>query len=109
MDYQVKISPFAITQLYQTSKYISEILLAPETAIKLLNKLEKEILTLNSLPNRFPLTEEEPWKTNGIRKMIVKGFYVYSWIDESNKTITVTAVVYGRRDQISASTEMDDE
>lgn len=107
MDYKVKISPFAISQLEETVKYISEVLLSPETAIKWLNVLEKEIASLSLMPNRYPLTEDEPWKTNGIRKMLVKGFVVYYWINEEKNVVTVTAVIYGKRDQISALKEVD--
>lgn len=60
MEYKVKITPFALSQLSETVKYISEILLAPETAGKWLDILQTAIASLSNLPNRFPLTEEEP-------------------------------------------------
>lgn len=56
---------------------------------------------MNSMPARFPLTEEEPWHTCGIRKMTVKNFLVYYLIDEEKKVVSVAAVVYGRRDQLA--------
>lgn len=108
MDYKVKIAPFAISQLEDTARYISDVLLVPETAIKWLNKLEMEISSLSMMPERFPLTEEEPWKTNGIRKMLVKGFVVYYWVNKDKKIVTVTAVIYCKRDQIAALKEIDD-
>lgn len=106
MKYSVKIAPFAVLQLEETVKYISEILLVPEIAVKWLDKLEKEISALDFLPNRFPLTEEEPWRARGIRKFTVGEFIVYYLVNEGLKVVTVTAVVYGRRDQLSALTEM---
>lgn len=105
MDYLIKISPTATLQLNQIVKYISQILLVPETAKKWLDVIEKAILSLDTLPNRHPLTEEEPWRTKGIRKMIVKGFIVYYWVNESTKTVTITAVIYGKKDQLNALKE----
>ena len=70
-----------------------------QTAIRMLDTLEKEILSLSTLPNRVALTEEEPWHSAGIRKLSVKNYLVYSWVNEDQKQVQITAVVYGRRDQ----------
>ena len=51
MDYLIKISPTATLQLNQIVKYISEILLVPETAKKWLDVIEKAILSLDTLSN----------------------------------------------------------
>ena len=65
----------------------------------MLDLLEKEILSLSSFPNRIPLTQDEPWHSQGIHKMVVKNYLVYFWVDENNQTVHIIAVVYGRRDQ----------
>lgn len=109
MEYKVKITPSALSQLSETVNYISDILLVPETALKWLNVLRSSIASLSSMPNRFPLTEEQPWHDRGIRKLNVKGFLVYYLVDEKQGTVNVTAVVYGRRDQIGALKELDEE
>jgi len=70
-----------------------------QTAIRMLDTLEKEILSLSTLPNRVALTEEEPWHSAGIRKLSVKNYLVYFWVNEDQKQVQITAVVYGRRDQ----------
>ena len=108
MEYKVKITPFAVSQLAETVNYISGVLLVPETAAKWLVVLQSSTKSLSSMPNRFPLTEEKPWREKGIRKLNVKGFLIYYLVDEERKTVTVTAVVYGRRDQISALKELND-
>ena len=53
------------------------------------------------------LTEEEPWHNYGIRKMPVKNFLVYFWLDEDHLIVQVTAVVYGKRDLIRQLSQMD--
>lgn len=51
------------------------------------------------MPERIKLTEEEPWRSQGIHRMRVKNYYVYFWIDEENNIVQVTAVIYVARDQ----------
>lgn len=50
-------------------------------------------------PNRVSLTEEEPWHSQGIHKFSVKNYLVYFWVNETERKVQVTGVVYGRRDQ----------
>lgn len=102
MRYEVKLTPQAFGQIEETVQYISKILLEPEIARKWADTLQCEIKNLDSMPSRYPLTEEEPWHTRGIRKMPVKNFLVYYLVDDEKKAVWVTAVIYGRRDQISA-------
>ncbi len=106
MRYEVKLTAQAIRQIEETVQYISKLLLEPETARKWADTLQREIEKLDSMPSRYPLTEEEPWHTKGIRKMPVKNFLVYYLVDEEKKTVWITAVIYGRRDQIAALFDM---
>ena len=68
--------------------------------------MQCEIEKLDFMPSKYPLTEEESWHTKGIRKMPVKNFIVYYLVSEEEKTVWVTAVIYGRRDQIAALLDM---
>ena len=106
MRYEVKLTPQAIGQIEETVQYISKILLAPENARKWADTLQCEIEKLDSMPSRYPLAEEEPWHTKGVRKMPVKNFLVYYLVDEEIQTVWITAVFYGRRDQVAALLDM---
>ena len=97
--YEVRISKQAERQLKEIIQYISYTLQAPGTAETMLDLLERGILSLSSFPNRIPLTQDEPWHSQGIHKMVVKNYLVYFWVDENNQTVHIIAVVYGRRDQ----------
>lgn len=99
MNYKVQITDTAIIQMQETVSYISKELLSPETADRWLEKMEKEIRALSFMPGRIPLTDEEPWHSYGVHKMIIDNFLVYFWVDEKMSTVSVMAVVYGRRDQ----------
>lgn len=106
MRYEVKLTTQAIEQIQEIVQYISKILFVLETAQKWLDSLQCEIRKLDSMPSRYPLTAEEPWRTKGIRKMPFKNFLVYYLIDEDKNSVWVTAVIYGRRNQITALMDM---
>ncbi len=106
MRYKVNLTQQAICQIEETVQYISKILLVPETAQKWADTLQCEIEKLDFMPSKYPLTEEEPWHTKGIHKMPVKNFLVYYLIDEKKKTVWVTTIIYGRRNQIVALLDM---
>ena len=99
MEYEVKITPYALQQMQAIVRYISATLQSPETAARWLDTIKTELASLSSMPARIPLTEEEPWHSRGIHKMVVKNFLVYFWIDTDYLCVWVTAVVYGRRSQ----------
>lgn len=102
MEYQVKLTDYAVEQLQEIVSYISNVLQSPETARRWLERIK----LLCTMPNRHPLTPEEPWRSEGIHKMPVENFLVYYCINESQRIVWVTVVVYGRRDQLQALRNM---
>lgn len=97
--YTVKLTRQAEEQLREIVDYIRFTLQAPNTASKMLDALAEEIYSLDQFPYRAPLTEEEPWHSQGVRRISVKNFLIYFWIDEAQKNVQVTGIIYGRRDQ----------
>ena len=63
--------------------------------------------TLAHMPGRVRLVDEEPWRSEGVRMKAVKNYLVYFWIGEEKKLVQVFAVIYARRDQVSALIRMD--
>ncbi len=76
-QYEVKITEPAQRQLQEIIRHIAGDLQEKRTAIRMLDTLEKEILSLSTLPNRVALTKEDPWHSAGIRKLPVKNYLVY--------------------------------
>ena len=66
----------------------------------MLHKFEKAINDLSYSPKKYKLIDEEPWRSEGVRKISVNNFLVYYWIDEENLRVQVFAVIYEKRDQI---------
>ena len=105
--YEIKVTRQALEQMREIAHYISYDLMAPEAAYNLLDDLKASILKLSVLPKKYPLIEEEPWRSEGVRKIVVKNFLVYYWIDEEYNKVQVTAVIYSKRDQIKQLKNME--
>lgn len=106
-EYEVKVTMQALEQMGAIVHYISYDLMAPEAAENLLNDLKAAIMKLSILPKRHSLIDEEPWRSEGVRKIVVKNFLVYYWVDDESNKVQVTAVLYNKRDQIKQLTNMD--
>lgn len=105
--YEIKVTRQALEQMREIAHYISYDLMAPEAADNLLDDLKASILKLSVLPKKYPLIEEELWRSEGVRKIVVKNFLVYYWIDEEYNKVQVTAVIYSKRDQIKQLKNME--
>lgn len=97
--YQVQITKYAQKQIKDIARYVKVKLKNPDAAQKLINDLKTAILTLENMPHRIPLTDEEPWCSEGIHKMSVKNYLVYFWINEIKNMVYITAVIYSQREQ----------
>ena len=64
-------------------------------------------MKLAFLPKSHSLIEEEPWRSEGVRKIIVKNFFIYYWVDDKNSRVQIIAVIYSRRDRIKQLAEVD--
>lgn len=106
-EYEVRVTRLALGQMKEIVHYISNDLMAPDAADNLLDKMKAEITKLSSFPKNHALIDEEPWRTEGVRKIVVKNFLIYYWVDDENNRVQVTAVIYSRRDQIRQLSNME--
>lgn len=97
--YMVRITRQAQDHLRGIKEYITNELFAPDAAKNTIAALKKEIKSLSQMPGRINLTDEEPWRSEGVHRMRVKNYYVYFWIDEDNCKVQITSVIYVARDQ----------
>lgn len=107
--YKIRITPQAKEHLRLIRDYIAHELKAPEVAKRMLVLLRKEISSLSEMPHRAPLIDEMPWHDMGFRKIRVKNYYIYFWIDEEKKEVQILAVIYVRRDQARQLEKLDTE
>lgn len=104
--YQVEITKYAQKQVKDIARYVKIKLKNPDAATKLLVDLKTKILSLGNMPHRIPLTDEETWRSEGVRRMPVKNYLVYFWIDEEKRYVYVAAVIYNKREQKQQLFEM---
>ena len=106
-EYEVRVTRQALEQMKEIVHYISNDLMAPDAADNLLDKMKAEIIKLSSFPKKHALIDEEPWRTEGVRKIVIKNFLIYYWVDDKNNRVQVTTVIYSRRDQTKQLSNMD--
>ena len=104
--YKILMTPDAIADLTGLRDHIADILLAPETALSYIQMIRAEISTLSEMPARCRLVDKEPWHSRGLRKLIVKNFYIYYRVDEPMSTVYILNIIYAKRDQLKILARM---
>ena len=79
-------------------EYIAQTLLVPDTAKALSEQIMGEVRTLESLPERYPLYQDEPWHSRGVRFFRVKNYLIFYTVDSGASTVSVARIMYGGRD-----------
>ena len=71
--------------------------MSPENAEKQLERLEKQILSLDEMPERFPRYGKEPWHSRGLRFVAVDNYIVFYLPDVEEQVVTILRVMYSGR------------
>ena len=98
MSFRVNISDQAERDIRGIYEHIAFKLHSVQNAIGQINRLEKEILSLDQLPERYGLFKSELWRSRNLRVMPVDNYLVFYLTDRSAKTVSVVRVMYGGRD-----------
>ena len=77
--------------------YIAETLLEPEVAWHQIERIYKAIFTLDEMPERCPLLLDEPWRSRGLRRLLVDNYIVIYEVQKDRNIVSVIAVLYCRR------------
>jgi len=96
-QYEIIITPAAENDLQEIFRYIATELLEQQTAINLCKRIEKEILTLDTMSDRHPPYKKEPWFSRGLRFFPVGNFLVFYITRMSDCSVHVLRVMYGGR------------
>ena len=98
-EYKIKVTRQAKEHLALIREYIAMELKEPIIAKRILELLKSEMMSLQTMPYRVKCIDEQPWGELGFRKIRVKNYYVYLWVDENKREVQILAVIYVRRDQ----------
>ena len=97
-EYNVIIEESAQSDLREILAYISKTLMEPRIAAGLIGRIRKAIESLDQMPERFPLYDREPWRSQGIRRLNVDNFASFYVVMKDSHTVSVFAVIYRGRD-----------
>lgn len=95
---QVEVSNQAEADLRNIYEYIAFELQSPENAKGQLDRLEKSIMGLDQMSERFCKYEREPWHSRGLHIMPVDNYCVLYISDMEKAVVTIVRVMYGGRD-----------
>jgi addiction module RelE/StbE family toxin len=97
-SYNIEITQKAECDLSEIGLYISKELLEPKIAKKLIEKISKDILSLEEMPFRHQLVQDKRLAEQWIRKIIVENYTVFYIVNEVKKIVTVVRILYSRRE-----------
>ncbi len=97
MKYKIMFSSSARKDNLCILRYISEQLLEPVIAEKLVKRILEEIKLLNEFPMRYRLYSTRKSQLKGLRALPVENYIVFYIVDEVSQTVKVYRVLYGKR------------
>jgi len=96
MIYTVLLTEQAKRDLQNLHDYIAFSLLEPGVAKKLTRRITDGLQSLSEMPSRYPLYQDEPWKSKGLRRINIGKYSGFYFITEN--TVQVIRIFYGGRD-----------
>ena len=108
MSWTIIYSDRARQDLRDIYEYIAYNLLAPETASNQTGRIMKRIRTLEEMPMRYRLYDDEPWHSQGLRFFPVDNYLIFYLPDEKENTVNIVRIMYGRRDINKQLNDTDD-
>lgn len=98
MNYTVVVSEHAKNDIKSIFEYIAYELQSHQSAVGQLSRLEKGILSLSNMPERFGRYNKEPWYSQGLRIMPVDNYCVFYISNRNGGTVNIIRVLYKKRD-----------
>ena len=98
MIYEVELSEQADSDLRGIFEYIAFELQSPENASGQLDRLEEQILSLDTMPERYRKYEKEPWKSRELHILSVDNYVILYIPNSDKKVVTILRVMYAGRD-----------
>ena len=96
--YQLEYLPIAMQDMVKISRYISHKLLNPTAASKLADEMIKAAEDIVAFPYSKPVHMTPKPLKQEYRKLAVKNYVMFYWVDETEKKIVIARVLYARRD-----------
>lgn len=111
MNYSVIITVRAKSDLKEIFKYIAFDLRSVQNATSQIDRLEKAIGSLGTMPGRCRIFDSPPWRERKLRVMTVDNYLVFYISSHENLTVTVLRIMYGGRNvdsQLNEQSELEE-
>ena len=95
--YQIIITEPADYDMTEAAVYIAEKLYNPTAAYRLIDEAHKAIFSLDEMPQRHRLVDDEYLASCGMRFFPVRNYLVFYIIHEENKTVEIERFIYSAR------------
>ena len=95
--YNIKITKPAENDLFEIGRYISNELLEPDRAVKVVDKIANSIFKLENMPLRHAIVADDKLASKGIRKFVIDNYIVFYIVNKDNKQVTIIRILYKRR------------
>lgn len=90
--YEVKLTPRALQDLDSIYASIAQSLMEPDTALKLLSRLEDAIFSLEQLPRRGALRKTGAYANRGYRQLLTENYIAIYRVDEVHRQVILLTV-----------------
>ncbi len=98
MIWKIEYTKKALSDIDAIHDYIANVLSEPGIAESLVLLIMKSVRSLEQMPNRHHLAEQDALSKQGIRIMPVKNHLVIYQPCEEKKTVHILRIIYGGRD-----------
>ena len=100
MIFRIEFTVSAEEDLSNIYDYIAYEQCMPTTAIELVEKIHKEIVSLSYMPERCKKFEHEPWFSKGLRVKYVSSYGIYYTVDMQQGIVRIQHVLSNRVDVV---------
>jgi addiction module RelE/StbE family toxin len=94
MIFKIEYLPRAKNEIDDIAEYIAIELHSPNAADNLLAAMEKSISRLERHPFSCPVYYSDAPLEHEYRKLVVKNYIIYYYVDEAKKLVTIARVIH---------------
>jgi len=95
--YSLNYTQLARDDMLEILMYISEEFDAPQSAERILDKIESDLERLRNNPYSAPISRDEYLSSQGFRTLVSGKYLALYKVNDSERDVTVYRVVYGKR------------
>ena len=95
--YSIFVSHSAEIDLSEAVSYITDNLQAQKAAKRIFTSIRDGLRSLSVMPERYPLIDLEPFRSQGVRKLLIENYIVFYMVDMEAKDVHILRILYNRR------------